>query len=360
MAISAKRFEFLNKETNVAISDFSKITDSGILNSINNELKSLTSGLSDFLNNTIQSDMLTSLNQLKSDISENDLLKDITRTVKDSLSSLQDLTKLTPKDLDKFITQNLPDNPLIKSAFSQISNKCRIPSFSMGSPGKRFTPNINCNGSGKGRSTSIDCDSNQFRSLMNKLTNGQYNPSYNDRNSLLNNLLSLSKYGYNLNMCGVLGALISGLNITDISVLNRGIGTLLGSLGKDSNMLGFLDLATNVTDKLNPLLEYPNGLNEVFNNFITPKEITEDGFASFMTGISDSAEIFNPDFFKGINNDLSVSNFQTFNNDLDKLMSSKRMSNVVSEASLNTPPNEDFDFLSTAYKFADMDFALDF
>lgn len=358
MAISAKRFNFLTKETNVAISDFSKITDSGILNSINNELNNLTSNISEFLNNAIQSDLLSDLKNIKNNISENELLDGITRTVKDSLSSLQDLTKLSSKDLDKFITQNLPDNPLIKSAFTQISNRCKTPHFSSGRPGKRFNPNVNCNG-GKGRSTSLDCDSGQFRSLLSKLTNGQYNPSFSDRNSLLNNLLSLSKYGYGLNMCGVLGALISGLNINDLSVLNRGIGTLLGSLGKDSNILGFLDIATNVTDNLNPLLEYPKGLDEIFKNFTTPKEITEDSYKTFITGVTDSAEIFDSDFLKGINNDLSVAKFPSFNEDLDKLMSSKRIDSVISSSALDTIAADDFDFVSTAYKFSDLDFALD-
>lgn len=358
MAISAKRFEFLNKETNVAIANFSKIANSDVLNSVNNELKSLTKGLSDFLNTTIQSDLLDNIKNIKSSLTENDMLKDVTRTVKDSLSTLKDLTKLSAKDLDKFILQNLPDNPLIKSAFSQISNNCRVPSFSGGTPGKRFNPNVNCNG-GKGRRTSSNCDSGQFRSLLNKLSNGQYNPVFSDKNAILNNLLSLSKYGYSLNMCGVAGALISGLNINDSTILNRGIGTLLGSLGKEKNVLGFLDLATNVTDKLNPLLEYPNGLNDVFENFITPKEITEDSYKSFMTGISDSTEIFNNDFFKGINNTLSVANIPNFNPELDKLMKSKRIDNVIAFDNLDEIIDDDFGFISTAYKFKEDTFAFD-
>lgn len=45
MGIPAKKFEFLNRETNVAISEFTSALDGGILNSSENQLKELSSSL---------------------------------------------------------------------------------------------------------------------------------------------------------------------------------------------------------------------------------------------------------------------------------------------------------------------------
>lgn len=344
MPVAAKRFDFLNEETNVAIADFSKLKDNSILNSVNNELKMMSADVSEFINNAVQD---ASALKPPSDLDKAiDATKDLVRNTKEIFGSIKDLKILDSKTLDKTISDILPDNPLIKSAFNQISSKCKTGGFSGGGLGKPYNPSINCNGNKKNASGGA-CNTGQFSDILNKLTGGSYNSAFNDLNKMLKQLISLSKYGFNLNMCGVFGALANG--ITDKNLLSRASGALLGDLASKSNINGFMDLAAGSVG-LHSLLEYPNGLKDTFNNFSKPAEFLENGLSNLAGGVKGAASIFNENWNKASDGLLSIDIFDKKDNTLNDVFKAETLNKYIPNVdNLDFIPDDNDSYFNLAY-----------
>lgn len=337
MSIPAKRFQFLDQETDVAIADFFSTKDAAILSSPNLEVPEIGADMQDFFSQLTQPAVTTATS------TGNDLV----RQAKGALGSFQSLGTLSTKDIQGKIGELLPGNSTAQNAFKQLSSSCQSNSQKRMSPMKPYNSKINCgNGSRIGKNSG-GCTPGSFNDLLNKLTGNAYGGTISDLNRTLQNLLNLAGMGYSMNMCGVFSALSPGV---DLNVLGRAGGLLLGELGSTKNTLGVFDLA-GATTGLAVLKEVPNGISNFLNNFTNPKEVKESGFGSLGDRLTGSMELFDPNWAtSSFDGSLSTGFSDTYSGDLDKLLSSKAMDRTISADSLNDIPNDDMAFMSMAYK----------
>lgn len=353
MSIVAKRFKFLSEETNVGIASLLDATGPDLFNTTDNILKEVSSDLQAFAKNAEQS--VGSVKNLLNQGSK--VLDGAVRTAKDGLGAIENLASLPTKDLDKKLNSLLPNNSaLAQSLFSGMTTKCKQNSFNFKGIGKPYDFSINCNG--KNRKSNSGCNSGQMGNVLNKLSGGAYNSSFSDLNSSLKNLLSLSLHGYDLNMCGVFGALTTGMSNNNL--LSRASAGILGNLASAKNTLGVLDLASSAAG-LNTLLELPSGVDSFLTNFSIPAGMAENALSDLSDRVSAATELFSPGkLISTFDSAISMTSASLgFNSALDKVMTCSRLDNVFNEDDLDFIPSDTFTFASSAYSAAS-DLASDF
>lgn len=335
MAISAIRFKALDQQTNVAIADFLSAKSSDILNSPNLNLKVPDANTETLFQN---------VNQVK-DLIPKGAVDTAIRTAKDAMGSIRDIGSFSTKDIDSLIGGLLSGNAVAKGLFSKLGSKCSTKGLSSGKIGKPYDQNVDCGGK-KRKGKKDGCNSSEYANVINKLTNGAYASTYKDLNGALQNLVALSKYGYDMNLCGVFSALTGDL---DKDVLSRASGALLGYLGGTSNVLGVLDLAGSSAG-LHTLTENPDGIKNVFYNFKMPPEVAGKDMVDLNTRFIGAIELFDDGWksskFDGM---VSTSYSDGYNADVDTLYMCARTNRTVDENNLNSVPVNDFDFMSAGY-----------
>lgn len=336
MAISATRFKFLDNQTNVATIDFMSTKSAEILNAPNAASNTISSALADFLNKD------KSAKGTGQAAGENPA-----RTTKDPSSSTLDLSKFSDKDIDRMISDRLPDG-LAKSAFDKLSSSCKRKLMRSDGFGKPYDPTVDCNGNKK-KSKAGQCGSSQFSGVLNKLTGGAYNSSFQDLNAMFKNLLALAGYGYSLNMCGVFGALANGV---DKNVAGRAAGALLGNLGATGNVNGFADLAAAASG-LNAMKVLPSAIKGVYNNFKLPEGTKQKDFKSLNDKVSLASSALDSNWNKSsADNILSTKFTDKYVPDVHKIIKADSYVNL-DEDDLKSAPSGDMAFLSAAYKTKD-------
>jgi len=336
MPIPAQRFQFLNDETNIAVSDFFLNGNDAVLNSPINDLKDISSQLQEFLGNGIQDlDIQSKL----SAITDNEFV----RSTKDMLPDLQDITSFLPKDISSMLSELIPSNPLAFADLNSLSSKCKNRALSRRGSGRPYGSSNNCNGNS--RPASSKCNSNSFNSAIGRATNGSYNGSFINNDMSLNNLMSLSSLGYDMSMCGVFGSLSS--MIPNKNIVSRASGSLLGSLSSSKNVLGMMDLA-NSSAGLHTLLENPAGITNMLTGFIFPKEVRQRDSSSLSDRYTGAMEILDTSWNRS-KHDGMLSTRGVSNKNMSKLLRSRNMDNVYTENELDVVPTDDRYFLSLAY-----------
>lgn len=356
MTIAAKRFKVLDEETNVAVADFYSSTSSDIFNSPNNIVNEITTDLAAFVDNAKG----TSLDSITSAITNSTSIalpasvadaasaigsatQAATRTAKGISGALKDISGLSTKSLDKLVSEALPDNPLVQSTFNKLSGSCKNKALSSGGLGKPFDVSLNCNGSKRSGSSST-CNSSSYGDLLNKLTGGSYNSTWADGNAALKALVSLANYGYNLNLCGVFGALSSGIS-SDPGVLSRASGSLLGTLSSAGNTLGVLDVIKSSAG-LHPLLENPSAISQVFSGVSIPNEIKEYGLPDLSSTIGEAVDSLDAGWDTSDFDDITSSAMlDASNNEMMDLLRSSVMENAVNEDALDEVKDTAYDYM---------------
>ena len=336
MSIPSRRQEILDGENNVATSEFQNQTDSGVYNSPNLEEKSLSPEGQAVIETDTQSETITF-----------EKIKDTTtRAAKDAMGKVRDISKLSGKDIDGIIGGMLPNNPQAQSLFNKLADKCKSRGLGSGNIGKPFDKNMSCGSGQKRQSGRPGCNTSEYANVINKLTNGQYQSNYFDLNKALANLVGLSKFGYDMNMCGVFSALSNNL---DPAVLSRASGALLGYVGGAGNVLGFLDLSKSQPG-LHALRENPSGLNSVFTNFKLPKETRERDLVGLSQQVDAGAQLYddgyNVSYHDGVS---SVAYSDGYNPDLDKMYQAHASNNSVSADNPDAVPDNAVIYSAAAY-----------
>ena len=334
MPINATRFEFLDKQTNVAVSSFTGKIDSGILNSVFNEAIPTSDQLQDIIDSVNQKsgellsqfedikaqaeagvgELSGKLNELKAEaegvISDAvDTLKstagevyddakemlgdivpsglnDVARVTKGLVSKINDLASLPSASIDMF-TKNIGGSSTMAQSLKNIMASCSKQGLGYGIPGRPYSPSISCGGnsfklgsdSGYGNYSgygSSSCNASNYGDLLNKLTNGDYGSSFNDYNKALQTLMSLSGYGYNLGMCGVFNALSSNLNLDKFG-LSKAAGGLMGIFAAGGKTNAFLDMAAS-TSGLFPGKYNPGILSSFTSGYQIPSGVGGNGY----------------------------------------------------------------------------------
>lgn len=363
--IPAQRFNFLDSDTNLPVSEFQAPQSSSIFNTLNNHLSEIDADVEEFIKNTSQlakeeldalkgaiEDAVSTKPLAQSLSSAKESLDDVgvTRGTKSLFGAVKDLKKLTPRALDDVIAKTLPNNPVVQSAFRTLSSRCKGNAFGRGGLGKPFDASINC-GAGNRKAGGNGCDTSSFNNLLNKLTGGQYNAAYSDMNQVLNNLMALSMYGYKMNMCGVFGALAQGVESSGL--LSRAAGGLMNALSEDKNMMGILDLAS-ATAGLTPLLENPGGIGKILSNFEIPSEIKNSALGDFSKRFTGALSLFSDSWGTSLADQVpSVADFgDNYSPDLSALLDADVKNNIYGVDELDRVPFRNEDYLATAYSFA--------
>ncbi len=354
MAIPSKRFEFLDQETNIGTSDFLDVRSSSIFNSSNNSFTGIDADLEKFITNFFQSDKTPVEN--KSASTNNTL--GLSRITGALTGNLRDLSSLTTRDIDNAIADILP-TPTLQSAFRQVSASCKNGALTPFGHGKPYDLNMSC-GDGNKSSYGGNCNSAQFSNVLNQITGGAYNNSYKDINTTLNNLLALSNYGLNMNMCGAFNALLGSVGNPTIfsslpyNAVNRSASVLLASANSSNNILGALDIA-NVSGarNLTPLAENPNGVVNMFGNYKHPSKTIANKLPSMADRLFAAATIFNSNWDKSSYDNISSTvNLGKYNKELDKTLTAKIMESVGDEDNLNNIVSNNTALLKLGYRAA--------
>lgn len=349
MGVPSKRFESLTQQTNIGTADFLDVNNSSIFNSPNNSFTGVTDDLEKFITDFYQSG--------KGDTpvkTSNDGLG-IERAVKTISGGVRDLSTLNTRDIDNAIAGVIP-NPTLQSAFRQVSTRCKNSALSPFGFGRPFDMNMDCGSGNSNHSGGGGCNTAQFSDLLSKLTGGSYNRSYRDINSMMNNLLALSNYGFNMNMCGAFGALLSAAPFTDLTnnSVSRLSSVLLSSVNSSGNILGALDIANvSNTRNLTPILENPNGIMNMFSNYQTPFKTKDTSLPSMTDRVFGAATIFDNNWNKSTyDNKLSIVNLGDYNKQLDKTITSKVMNNIGDEDNLDSIFSDENTLMKVAYRKA--------
>lgn len=346
MPVTAKRFKSMSRDTNLPVSDLSKLVNNDVLNTALNEASDKLSSV----------DVKALLNQADEKI--DDILKKVkdgkldfdsgVRDIRGLINQIRDRAGIPTKELDKIILGAFKGNSALSSVFASGLNKgCRDNMGRFKGLGKPFDMSVNCNG-GKSKKTKSRCDVGGFNDVLNKLTNGAYGGAVNDLNSALQSLVGLATYGYDLSMCGVFSAL-SG-NIGNKAVLNRGAAGVLSALNMSGNSLGFFDLA-GASQGLSPLLEYPNGITDAIRNFKLPSDSRETELVDYWSRMDGASELYKDGYTQSEEDAILAMSVPEDDSSYDyRLMSRARAAdNSVDEDDLDAIPDTDSDFIAACY-----------
>lgn len=339
MTIVAKRFQFLDHETNVSTADFFKQGNEHLLNSPINELKTISAELEGFIGNAKQADLKNILKQVASNLTGSAM-----RMTRNTASNLRDLSQLAPREIESLISDLLPNQYSAQSIINQLPMTCRDRGLSQTGSGRPYSPTVNCNG--RENTTQSGCGNGEFGTALNQITNGAYTSQFTDLNALLNNLIAMAGLGYHLNMCGIFTALAT--NISNVHVLSRASAVLLSQLTATRNMNGIFDLSS-ASVNLHTHLENPHAAAQVFEAMpVVDRTVRETSLSAYTDQVTGSAEIFDANWNKSLYDaKLSTRNIKP-TKDTRKLFRGKVMDTYHAINALDVAPIDDHTFLSLA------------
>lgn len=345
MAILAKRFDFQDKESQVATAGFTGELPSSILNDPGNALLPKSETLDDIIKSESQKTVVVT--------KETDVLDSVTRASKDLRGKLSDLKNLPKAGIDQVLGEISGGDVQLQRNLGNILSKCSARGMGTGLPGRPFSPSISCGGNssgvgGRGKG-GASCDAFSFMDVLNRLTGGAYGGIYSDVNAGLKSLMALAGYGYNMGMCGMFSAFSGGLPGI---AKGRAMGGLMDQLGSAGNITGIFDLAKNATG-LAPLLTNPSGLSSFFDNFSLGGRYSEKDFVSLADQSLGAAELFDEGWNSSEYDDLlSFSEANRYSEDLGDVFEAKLYQRSFTEDTLDEIPSGDDDFLVSSYLMA--------
>lgn len=348
--ISAQRFKLLDRETNIGVAPFSSDLDAGVLNSVTNSFDEVNATLESLIASASQK-AKSEIEALK-DISAQDALDAATRTAKGMGGKITDLMSLPEAKLSELMGEFSDGNAQVSKSLMGIMKTCSGRGMGYGLPGRPYDPSINC-GAGEikvGTSgSSASCNASSYGNLLSKLTGGSYGSVFSDFNSALRKVMALAGYGYNLGMCGVLGAVSGGL---PNDVMSKASGGLLGLVGMAGNTNAVLDIAKSSVGLL-PLTTNPMAIETFLSNYKKPSNTTE----AMLSGLSDRTvaglELLDDNWgISDYDGSLSICKAPGYSKDLDSAWSASLTDRSFGAADLDNAPIDDLDFMFASYSMA--------
>jgi hypothetical protein len=341
MAISAVRQKSLDQQTNVAIVDMITANTSDILNSPNIGSDNITAQVQAFFDSAKQADTVTAAQAVDSTV----------RAAKNAMGKVRDIGKLSTKDIDKLVSGLLKDKPKAQAVFNKLAPKCQTKGLGTGSIGKRYDTDIDCGGK-KRKGNKDGCTSSEYSDVLNKLTDGAYAANHKDLNSALQNLVSLSKFGYDMNLCGVFSALVGDLNK---DVLSRGSGAIMSYLASSGNVLGMFDIS-GAAAGLHSTVENPGIIKDFFANFKMPSEVKGTSLTDIAVRSKAAMELvdenWNMSQYDGM---LSVGFADGYNGEVDEVLRAEQLGYSFNDSQLDIPVATDDTYMMAAYNMNSFD-----
>lgn len=311
MPIAAKRFSFLDNETNVPVSNFLTNASSDILNSPQFDALAITNQMQSLANAGKISDIGSLLSKVNLTGSIG-----LSRITKDFFSSITSLTGIG-NDTYNSMAENIFPDPTMRNYFNQVGIKCkatiltglgdckRRKSFAILNNKKIFTNNKSCNIYG-------------FANLINKLTGGLYNPNLFNECALIRLVAGISIRGFDLGLPNVFSS-ISG-QIINKHLLAQVGASVLGSVANSRNMNAVIDVAGSSVGGMIKSIN-PNITSLIMNNYRIPSEIRQNQIPEFQNSFSNAMTNLDPYWNTGqlpYTNSLipSIASFDSNNSDL--------------------------------------------
>lgn len=280
MAIAAQRFRVLDKQTNVAVSDFLNSNSSDILNAPTVDLLVAT----DQLSALVDGNKATGVTALLNTINGASLVT--SRLTKDFYSSINDLSRMTSGGIKDLTARMFPGDPVLQNVFNGIGEGCKskILAGLSNCKNKKNTAKIN----GKTHFTNNrSCSASSFVGLINKLTGDAYKATLIDQCALSKMIAGVAIRGFEIGLPSVFSAL-SG-KIEDKYLLAQTGGMVISAAALDGNMNAVMDVANSSVGGMIRSIN-PGITNSVMSNFQLPPEYMERDQTSFYEQFSDSMD----------------------------------------------------------------------
>ncbi len=399
MPVTANRFVFLDKQTNVATADLISQTTSDILNAPGNDLVSLPGNVTSLLGTnsptslsslttngfdmsavgigqSLSSGLTASYGSMAGQLAQgpgsvSSVLSSTVSKVTSFASSLGDvrLTKdfmssginlnATPDAVLNKVAQSIGSgNPLLQTSIKQLDASCRDAMLGTIGAQKDGNTAISCSGTGISRYGNIgSCDINQFASLLANATGGAYNPSIYNQLNVENNLSMLANAGYKHGLCSVFRALTANMN--NVDSVSRIASNVLGTAVNRGDMMTVLDVGTSIgANGVSGIL--PGIAGGIFNNYNQPAEVNNAGLSSFYGKFTNAVGNIDPNWSTSDTGSLSASNLggsaASSSYDLNSMMLADTSNSVVDPTvDISTAAVPDSTFLYASNQFANTD-----
>lgn len=345
MAIPAKRFELLDRETKVGSANFASLFDSGIRNISDNAVKLIPESLSGLISSATQS-----ITSVTSDFSN--IFKEVERKTVSGIGSYIDFSSLDKKELSDFTSVIAGGKSDISKTLQDVFTKCTRSNSGLGYGGRPYRPSLNCyNGKmsvGYGGGYT-NCNAGSYNDLLGKLAGNDALKQIFDKLKALTALLSLSNHGYSLGMCGIFGSLMNsgtfgnlGLDKIDYS---KAAGVLLSTLGTSKNTMGWVDVASSsIVNELNPTHFSPSAVADLLTNFKTPDQAAERDLGQIALSVVESIEGVDPSWNKNDESSLSIGNYGRVTADAKDTLGVLLQNRSFGKDMLDFIPSDDSDF----------------
>lgn len=351
MTITAQRFKFLDQETNVPSIKFSSTLDSAILNAAAAPAIENITILQELINRDVK-DTLTELEKAKTSFESNDVLSSVMRFTKEIGSSLRDLASLPDKVLGEYVGNIFPDGEHSKM-IKNIIQRCQTRGSGYGIPGRPYDASVNCGAGGisvgtgsYGGYNNSSCNVSSFGNLLNKLSGGSYQSGFSDLSKALQSLMSLAGLGYNMNLCGVFGAIGQGLPSDALSKASGSLMTTFGLAGKTNAVLDIAGSSVGLT----PTLSSPGVIPTFLKNYTNPSNVRERDYSGMSDRVMAGLELIDEDWNHSESDGLlSIAQAPGLQTDLKNIVKSSLTKKAFSVSSLDTIPDSDDDFLFGSY-----------
>ena len=283
MAIAAQRFTFLDAQTNVPVANMLSQTSSDLLNSAQNDLKQLSTGLTNLLSTNalgpIQNALLSStgISSIFSSLGQ-------VRLTKDFFSSGINLLATPSAVLSNAAKSLAGTNPNTAKALTQLSSACQNSVLGGIGARKAQNPLISCGATGMSRQAQLGgCDLNKLSAAIAAQSGGTFNPTIYDQFNLENAASLLGAAGYKSALCGVFSALTSSM--TSIDSVSRIASNLLGITATSGDIKSVIDIGTSLTKGNVPSI-IPGISSLIFSNYQKPSDSSDRDLSGLYTGLS--------------------------------------------------------------------------
>ena len=290
-----QRFEQFTKTNNIGFAAIEDIKNSDVYNAISNKLHEVTDELKSMVNGLVQSTGLP-VDEIK------DMVNKYQRTVKDTFTTLQSLTKFTPAALEKEIASFIPGGPAMQNAFRNLAAECRDKASSNVPGFKPIKDKMSCGNPSDGK-----CQSSEVSGFLNKLTGGAIGSIGRAMQNALKALMTLANLGYSGGLCKIFGALMNGL---PADIIQRGAAGVLATVAGVGNITGVLDVASAIGGMvgINPSSEINGLVGRITDNFAIPGNYKEGSLAGLYDGMTSAFDTIHPGYDKSVDGLTSIAN----------------------------------------------------
>lgn len=330
--LTAQRFTSISQSTNLGLAALADIKDNSVYNTVANQLSVASDSLKSVANSMVQNTTGFDITSVETAVD------DSLRAVKDTFTTLKDVTGISQAELEKEISEILPVNKELQQAFRNLSAACRDNSFGKRSGFKKFDDKFSC-GSKGGK-----CSSSEVSGLLNKFTKGAINAVSSSIQSILQSLITLANLGYSGGLCKIFGELINGMSP---KVVQRGAAALLATMG-GTNMTAVFDISANMGDAI-PSLEVPFLVGRITDTFKTPGSFASGGLKDLYSASMDAYSLIQPDFDKSTDDLYSIANMGNSLSNPDFSAAASEYLNSDMLGDLDTPVYTNRDELAVSY-----------